>query len=713
MALRESDPDRIGGYPIDDRLGSGGMGVVYLARSASGRRLAVKVVHGQYADDPEFRTRFRREVDAARQVSGAFTAPVVDADADAPRPWMATLYIPGENLGAHVRREGPLPLERLQELAAGLTEALRDIHRVGVVHRDLKPANVMLADDGPRVIDFGVSRTAGALVGDPLTQTGRVMGTPPYMSPEQLTAPREVGPASDVFSLGAVLVHAATGRGPFDSDSPYETATRVVEGAPELDGVPDELLPFVEQCLAKSPGSRPTADALLALLRGEPLPPPPSDSTPPPARPRRSRRLIMGAAVGGALLAVLGAGVVVRLAASQEPGHGDLPAGWRAWQAKDTSGAADDASGPFLHCVAALDGLVCAGNDVKAVRFSLATGKAAWSLPVDAGPDSWFLDEGAVIGRSGHRLFVYRNDQTEESPDAAEPDNDYAIQAIDARTGDELWTRPTQRGADAMAPVSGTEATATGAAASVAGMKGGVLTAYGKRGDSYALLGSGDGRPVWQHPFPLPAGTDGDCDLRSADGQGYLLCSTEDPDGTRIIRIDRATGKPRWTASAHDRLSFIGQSEGRLLFTDEAVKTHRRITALDLKTRRLHTVRLATPQSGGATVTLSRGALYFTSTNGTVRAVDPRSGRQAWSRNSSVEMPGPPLASGSHVYLASPSGRLAALDRNTGEIGWTRPGRGAGAAMPESVGAPLTLVGDALYVPYGARSVYSVDVRNP
>ncbi|WP_244177938.1 protein kinase domain-containing protein, partial [Streptomyces atriruber] len=139
MVLRDSDPEDIGGYPIEDRLGSGGMGVVYLGRSASGRRLALKVVHGQYADDQEFRTRFRREVEAARQVSGAFTAPVVDADADASSPWMATVYIPGEDLGSHVRREGPLPLDRLRELAAGLTEALRDIHRVGVVHRDLKP----------------------------------------------------------------------------------------------------------------------------------------------------------------------------------------------------------------------------------------------------------------------------------------------------------------------------------------------------------------------------------------------------------------------------------------------------------------------------------------------------------------------------------------------------------------------------------------------
>nr|WP_272902830.1 PQQ-binding-like beta-propeller repeat protein [Streptomyces sp. BA2] len=534
------------------------------------------------------------------------------------------------------------------------------------------------------------------------------------MSPEQLTTPREVGPASDVFSLGAVLVHAATGRGPFDSDSPYETATRVVEGAPELEGVPEELLPLVEQCLAKDPKSRPTPDELLALLRGEPLPPPsPPAGTPPPARPRRRRRVLVGAAMGGALLMALGAGVVVRLAASDGPGRGDLPEGWRAWQAKDSSGAADDVYGPFSNCAAALGGLVCAGNDVKAVRFSLATGKAAWSLPVDPEPDSWSLDEGTVIGRSGHRLFVYRNDQTEESPSAGEPDNDYAIQAIDARTGRELWTRPTQRGTGAMAPETAGELKGSAGPATVATTNGGVLTAYGDEGSSYALLGPDDGKPVWQHPFPRLASTGGECDLRSAAGHGYLFCPTDDPDGTRIIRLDPATGKPSWTATARDELSFLGQTRGRLLFTDPSVKTHRRIIALDLETRRLHTVRLTRPQSGEPTATLSRGTVYFTSVNGTVRAVDPRSGRQTWARNSTVEMPGPPLASDSHVYLASPSGRLAALDRNTGAIGWTRPGRGASAAMTDEPGAPLTLVGDALYVPYGMRSVFSIDVRNP
>ncbi|MER5833931.1 PQQ-binding-like beta-propeller repeat protein [Streptomyces sp. NPDC002130] len=288
MALRDSDPVDVGGYQIEDRLGSGGMGVVYLARSASGRRLAIKVVHSQYADDDEFRARFRREVAAARRVSGAFTAPVVDADADAAHPWMATLYIPGADLGTHVREHGPLPLPRLRGLAAGLAEALRDIHRAGVVHRDLKPANVMLAEDGPRVIDFGISRAAEFAASDALTQTGRVMGTPPFMSPEQFASPQDVGPAADMFSLGSVLTYAATRRGPFDSPSPYETALRVVEGEPDLTGVPDELLPFIRVCLEKHQKSRPAADELFTLLRAGGTPGPLTVSgtgVPRPVRP--------------------------------------------------------------------------------------------------------------------------------------------------------------------------------------------------------------------------------------------------------------------------------------------------------------------------------------------------------------------------------------------------------------------------------------------
>ncbi|MEE1763430.1 serine/threonine-protein kinase [Streptomyces sp. SP18BB07] len=257
-------PEYSGQYRLESCLGSGGMGVVHLATSTSGLRLAVKVVHAEFAKDPEFRGRFRQEVAAARRVSGAFTAPVVDADTDSPRPWMATLFIPGPTLAEHVKRNGPMPPGQLRRLMAGLSEALRDIHRAGVVHRDLKPSNVLLAEDGPKVIDFGISRPKDSEL---RTETGKLIGTPPFMAPEQFRRPREVGPAADIFALGSVTVHAATGRGPFDSDSPYVVAYQVVHDEPDLTGVPGNLAPLVRACLAKEPEDRPTADELMHELR--------------------------------------------------------------------------------------------------------------------------------------------------------------------------------------------------------------------------------------------------------------------------------------------------------------------------------------------------------------------------------------------------------------------------------------------------------------
>lgn len=257
-------PEYAGHYRLESRLGSGGMGVVHLARGASGMRVAVKVVHAEFARDPEFRGRFRQEVAAARRVSGAFTAPVVDADPEAARPWMATLFIPGPTLSQEVKRNGPMEPAQVRRLMAGLAEALRDIHRVGVVHRDLKPGNVLLAEDGPKVIDFGISRPKDSEL---RTETGKLIGTPPFMAPEQFRRPREVGPAADVFALGSVIVHAATGRGPFDSDSPYVVAYQVVHDEPELTGVPESLAPLVRRCLAKEPEDRPTPDELMLALR--------------------------------------------------------------------------------------------------------------------------------------------------------------------------------------------------------------------------------------------------------------------------------------------------------------------------------------------------------------------------------------------------------------------------------------------------------------
>jgi eukaryotic-like serine/threonine-protein kinase len=244
------------------QLGSGGMGRVFLCRSAGGRPVAVKVIRADLAADREFRARFRLEIDAARKVSGLYTAQLVDADPDGPMPWLATAYVPGPSLADAVVDHGPLPAASVLMLAAGLAESLVAIHAVGLVHRDLKSSNVLLADDGPRVIDFGISRAAEASA---LTRTGLVVGSPGFMSPEQAEG-GQVGPPSDVFSLGSVLTYAATGHGPFGAGSTAALVYRVVHGVPALDGISADLRALIERCLTKDPSMRPTASALLAEL---------------------------------------------------------------------------------------------------------------------------------------------------------------------------------------------------------------------------------------------------------------------------------------------------------------------------------------------------------------------------------------------------------------------------------------------------------------
>ena len=265
--LQPGDPQRIGPYRLVGRLGAGGMGTVFAGRSEGGRLVAVKVVRAELADDPDFRVRFSREVAAARSVSGLFTAPVVDADLDGQVPWLATAYMAGPSLAEAVRAHGPLPVPSLYGLAAGLAEGLRAIHRVGLVHRDLKPANVLLAEDGPRVIDFGISRAVEATA---LTSEDMVIGSPGFMSPEQAGG-RPVGPESDVFSLGAVVAFAATGQGPFGTGSVAALVYRVVHDSPDLSGVPAEISSLVGRCLAKDAAQRPTTAQLLAELDGTDL----------------------------------------------------------------------------------------------------------------------------------------------------------------------------------------------------------------------------------------------------------------------------------------------------------------------------------------------------------------------------------------------------------------------------------------------------------
>ncbi|MFF3812584.1 serine/threonine-protein kinase [Streptomyces bacillaris] len=264
--LVAGDPDRIGPYPLLGRLGAGGMGRVYLARSAGGRTVAVKVVHEEHISSGEFRARFRREIETARRVGGRYTAPVLDADPDADRPWVATGYVPGPSLEQAVREHGQLPADSVHALAEGLLRALRGIHAAGIVHRDLKPSNVLLTVDGPRVIDFGIARALQVSVESLLTSTGMVIGSPGFMAPEQILG-EETGTGADVFALGCVLMYAATGRLPFGNGASNQHAVmyRIVESAPDLTGVGDApLRELIGRCLTKKPAERPGVEVMLA-----------------------------------------------------------------------------------------------------------------------------------------------------------------------------------------------------------------------------------------------------------------------------------------------------------------------------------------------------------------------------------------------------------------------------------------------------------------
>ncbi|MFG2233501.1 serine/threonine-protein kinase [Streptomyces sp. NPDC048723] len=264
--LEAGEPRTIGAYRLLGRLGAGGMGRVYLGRSAGGRTVAVKIVHPHFATDEEFRARFRREVEAARLVGGEWTAPVLDADPEAPVPWVATGYVAGPSLDRALAAHGPLPEASVRAIGAGLARALVAVHGLGLVHRDVKPSNVMLTLDGPRLIDFGIARATDGTAS--LTSTGVSVGSPGYMSPEQILGKGITG-AADVFSLGAVMAFAATGRPPFTGDNSATLLYKVVHEPPELGALPaGEVRDLIEACLAKSAAERPAPEGVVAALGG-------------------------------------------------------------------------------------------------------------------------------------------------------------------------------------------------------------------------------------------------------------------------------------------------------------------------------------------------------------------------------------------------------------------------------------------------------------
>ncbi|MFF2011930.1 serine/threonine-protein kinase [Streptomyces sp. NPDC058195] len=717
-------PDYAGQYRLQARLGAGGMGVVHLARSASGLQLAVKVVHRQYASDPEFRARFRQEVGAARRVSGAFTAPVVDADPDAGRPWMATLYVPGPTLADQVKRNGPMAPAELRRLTAGLAEALRDIHRAGVIHRDLKPSNVLLADSGPKVIDFGISRPYDS---DLRTETGKLVGSPPYMAPEQFQRPREVGPAADVFALGAVLVHAATGRGPFDSDSPYIVAYQVVHDDADLTGVPEDLAPLIGRCLTKDPAGRPTPDEIMATLR-----PPSYDAASfipsqrrPPARPVLAPG--PGPASGGAAGA---ADVDTHVRAAARPGRAGPGGGKRRWLVATAallvmsaggawavgsgvvpggSGGAGAAKGPVEGpaespaetfspwrtalrtgggatpvCTAA-DGsaLYCAAGGAGAARLDPADGRVLWSRHATGGGTA-----AGVVSVSGGLVHT------------AVPDG--KIRAYDPAGGEQVWA------AD-LSPYVGTPFGA-----------GDVLLLVAEDGTTEAL-DSATGVSLWRHA--LAGHRRPDYALYDADtALAYAFEHSSYGSSTLVTAVDAASGRTAWQRRLDGMLTPVGTSGGALVLTAMNGDTQTvGLVRYDPGTGKA--VRTALPfRMNEPEVVVGGDTAYLLGRGGTLVAVGTGAksgaggGRPVrWQLETAAgRTSAPVLATGDRLYFSAADGRLLAVDTARGRLlGQTGPrlrdGRlGYSSELPAPVVAGRAVLGTA---PDG--SVFAVDGEDP
>ncbi|CAL9536665.1 Outer membrane protein assembly factor BamB [Streptomyces sp. enrichment culture] len=667
-------------------------------------KLAVKVVHAEFARDPEFRGRFRQEVGAARRVSGAFTAPVVDADPEAERPWMATLFIPGPTLADHVKRNGPMTSAEVRRLMAGLAEALRDIHRVGVVHRDLKPSNVLLAEDGPKVIDFGISRPSDSEL---RTETGKLIGTPPFMAPEQFRRPREVGPAADIFALGSVLVHAATGRGPFDSDSPYIVAYQVVHDEPDLAGVPEELAPLILRCLAKDPEDRPTPDELMRQLRsvaasydtqafipaqrtgGPPEPEPQVDRTEKKPRVDRAEKeekkekegrsgrrggrwAVLGAGALG--LAVIAALAAVRLTGGDgtAPEAGDAPrttpAGFSAWAVPGSGNGGDGTP----RCSHGAGRLLCAQAG-QVFALDPSDGRLLWRHTVASADGS-----GAPIVAGGLVQSL--------------PLRGRHLEALDPVSGTTRWRQdvPAYGGLGS----AGDTLLLSGADGTVTGVDG----------------ASGDTR--WSHRVP---GHEAPRFVSFAgDPLAYATSPSEDGSGTRITAVDPDTGDVRWDARLEGDLEPVGTS-GETVFLASADRIHGDTEAVVGYTPGTETTRrVALPAAlGQAQGTVHGNVVYLMATGGSLVAVDLEARKQLWNLETGLARGSAPVSDGRHVYLTAPDGRLLAVDASTGRLlGQTAPRLGKAGTVAAALPQPV-IAGGRVYAAAPDGTVFAVDGRDP
>ncbi|MFF2852249.1 PQQ-binding-like beta-propeller repeat protein [Streptomyces sp. NPDC058001] len=695
------DPWQVGPYRVVGRLGSGGMGRVYLARSPGGRAVAVKTIRPELAEDPEFRRRFAREAEAARAVSGAFTAAVVDADPYGDPPWLATVHVAGMSLADAVERHGPLPPATVLALGAGLAEALQAIHAASLVHRDLKPSNVLLAPDGPKVIDFGIALTAGS---SSLTRAGVVVGTPAFMAPEQLTAAGAGAPA-DVFALGGVLAFAATGRPPFGVGTAAGVGYRVVHHEPDLHEVPVILRVLLARCLAKDPAHRPQVGALLGEFASAQR----QDTV--------SLAFVDGAWLPPAVAASVRSAGQVGGTAPERSGGTSRPDPWRAVTVDPYGNApglrtlaphpdtvlslpdpvtptADPASltptGPdravagspnrrrVLVALAGVGTAAVVGGGVLWLRNRddddggggdrAATGGATTKSP--AGSRRWTYTTGGPVTPS---LVVADGLVFAASKDGG-------LYALDERTGERRWQFSTGNGVySCPAIAAGTayvgsadyhlyavhvnsgdqrwEFTTRGEVNSSPVVAGGVVYVGSDDGTLYAVT-TRTGKQKWAF-----AATGR---IRSSPvvAWGRVYVGSDD---RRVYAVDVASGRRAWTyrtggvvkssPAVADRALYVGSYDGKL----HAVHCD---TGAGLWT-------FATGGGVGSSPVVSEGVVFVGSDDGHLYAVDAETGRQRWKfRVGNVVYSSPTVLAGT-VYVGCKSGTLYAVDAATGEARWT------------------------------------------
>ncbi|MEU8799448.1 PQQ-binding-like beta-propeller repeat protein [Spirillospora sp. NPDC048819] len=666
--LRPSDPRQLAQFKVLARLGQGGMGEVFLGTSPGGRPVAIKLIHRELADDPGFRARFRREAEIAQTVSGVFTAPVLRADPEAERPWLATSYLPGLSLEEAVLSYGPLPPASVRALAVGLAEAVRSIHRAGVVHRDLKPANVLLGREGPRVIDFGIARAADSAA---ITQSGEVIGSPGYMAPEHIVH-GTAEPASDVFSLGAVLVFAVTGTGPFGDGPVHRILHSTVHEPPRLEAVADPVLrDIAAACLAKDPAERPgpeqvtarLADAATMELHGTQWLPNQvvtgighrsTEPVPPPLPVRRRRRIPRRVLIAGGAVT----GVAAFLAIDDMRTRRGGPPGTVRWMVR--------LPGEGLlkkHRLVFVNGMLLVVGRTTFAAVDPRVGRVAWSVP-DVHTDTM---EGLTW--SADRLFLHLKDGR--------------LAAYDIATGREAWSqRPGLF-------VTGPPPAATGGVVCVPVDREHTLMAFDAR----------TGRPRWSRGR-RPATAYGPVAF------GRTVCHLDAND--LLVGIDAATGRRRWSAELPQRSALPLQKAGDLVLAITGALQAQSLTVLAFTAsdgRLRWQAELAGSAASGGTLTLADDkTIFMVWSEGVLHAFDRRSGRLRWTYplgkvKNSVDPPRMIVTPG-RLFVNTHNGLLVVVDSSSGRGLWQQ------RLHPDSDSGPV--LADGL-VHIGDRGLSSFD----